>query len=97
MIKKLLLIALLGFSPLIVPLQGYADDDLAPAPAVVNINSADAETLAMVLDGVGESRAKEIVRYREAYGPFYSAEDLLEVRGVGKSILSNNRDRITLE
>jgi competence protein ComEA len=67
------------------------------AANVVNINSADAQTLASVLKGVGESRAKEIVRHRETYGPFASADELTEVKGIGKSTLDRNRDVITLE
>ena len=69
----------------------------APAVATVNINSADAQTLAAALNGVGQSRAMEIVRYREAYGPFASVEELTEVKGIGKSTLENNRALITLE
>jgi len=56
-----------------------------------------APTLAARLDGVGRSRAEAIVRYRDSFGPFVSVEDLLEVKGVGQSILDKNRDRITLE
>jgi len=63
----------------------------------VNINTADAQTLAANLKGVGETRAMEIVRYREAYGPFASAEELTEVKGIGKSTLDMNREVITLE
>lgn len=66
-------------------------------PGRVNINSADAQTLATGLKGVGESRAMEIVRYREAYGPFASIDELAEVKGIGKSTLDSNRDVITLE
>ncbi|RLA48586.1 MAG: competence protein ComEA [Gammaproteobacteria bacterium] len=69
----------------------------APAVATVNINSADAQTLATGLNGVGQSRAMEIVRYREAYGPFATVEELTEVKGIGKSTLENNRALITLE
>jgi len=68
-----------------------------PVAATVNINTADAETLAVKLKGVGESRAMEIVRYREAYGPFASADELTEVKGIGKATLDMNRDVITLE
>ena len=68
-----------------------------PASGRVNINSADAQTLATGLKGVGESRAIEIVRYREAYGPFASIDELTEVKGIGKSTLDSNRDLITLE
>ncbi len=76
----------------------YAQDK-APPPAVamVNINKADAATLASALKGVGTSRAQEIVRYREAYGPFTSVDELADVKGIGKSTLDDNRTRITLE
>jgi len=63
----------------------------------VNINTADAQTLAASLKGVGQARAMEIVRYREAYGPFASAEELTQVKGIGPSTLEMNRDAITLE
>jgi competence protein ComEA len=69
----------------------------AEATTKVNINTADAQTLAANLKGVGEARAMEIVRYREAYGPFASAEELTEVKGIGPSTLEMNRDTITLE
>jgi len=98
MIKRLLLALLLGVMPAAFSLSPQAAEmAVASQSQAVNINSADAATLAQNLDGVGKSRAEEIVRYREAYGPFYSVDDLLEVRGVGKSIVDNNRDRITLE
>lgn len=70
---------------------------VTPAATTVNINTADAETLAVKLKGVGDSRAMEIVRYREAYGPFASADELTEVKGIGKATLDMNRDVITLE
>jgi competence protein ComEA len=69
----------------------------ATSAAQVNINTADAQALASGLKGVGEARAAEIVRYRETYGPFSSAEELVEVKGIGQSTLDNNRDVITLE
>jgi competence protein ComEA len=97
MILRFVLLVLLAISPLYASLHSYAADSSTAVSAVVNINSADATTLARSLEGVGKSRAEEIVHYREAYGPFYSVEDLLEVRGIGKSILTNNRERITLE
>lgn len=75
-----------------------AQDAATPAPVTtVNINTADALTLAAALKGVGESRAHEIVRYREAYGPFSSADELMEVKGIGRSTLDTNLKVITLE
>ena len=84
--------------------SALAEEQSAPATPVVtssaarvNINTADAKTLAANLKGVGEARAAEIVRYREAYGPFASADELVEVSGIGNSTLDMNRDVITLE
>ena len=68
----------------------------APA-SQVNINTADAETLADGLNGVGLSRAEEIIRHRETYGPFVSVEELAEVKGIGQATIDRNRPLITLE
>ena len=42
----------------------------------VNINQADATTLAKELDGVGEKKAAAIVEYRDQYGEFKSIKEL---------------------
>ena len=62
----------------------------------VDLNSADASTLQRELIGVGEAKAKAIVAYRESNGAFASVEELLEVKGIGKTILDRNRDRIEM-
>ena len=94
-----LLVALaLGAGLLAAGSAVYAQEGAAaPAVSTVNINTADAAALAAGLKGVGQSRALDIVRYREAYGPFSSIEELAEVKGIGKSTLDNNRAVITLE
>ncbi len=53
--------------------------------------------MASGLNGVGRSRAEEIIRYRETYGPFKTVEELTEVKGIGKSTLEKNRAVITLD
>ena len=68
-----------------------------PANEQVNINEADAETLAELLQGVGQSRAKAIVEYREQNGPFDSLDELAEVNGVGEATIELNRERIVLK
>ena len=60
----------------------------------VDLNGADAATLQRELAGVGEAKAKAIVAYREANGPFASVDELLEVKGIGKAILDRNRDKL---
>ncbi|MCB1843367.1 MAG: helix-hairpin-helix domain-containing protein [Halioglobus sp.] len=69
----------------------------ADAAVVVNINTEDAQALAEKLSGVGVTRAEEIVRYREHYGPFSTLDELLDVKGIGQATLEANRQRITLE
>ena len=66
------------------------------APMSVNINTADAQTLAVALDGVGAARAKAIVEYREAHGPFHSVDDLSQVKGIGERVVAANRTRLKL-
>ncbi len=73
-----------------------ADDQQGVEITQVDLNSADAETLATVLKGVGISKARAIVSYRTQYGPFASLDELTEVKGIGVSILERNRDRLVL-
>ena len=60
----------------------------------VNINTADAETLSAELDGIGLSKAKAIVEYREKYGPFKTPDDLSLVKGIGERTVEQNRENI---
>ena len=62
---------------------------LAKADAV-DINLANAESLAVNIVGVGPVLAEAIVAYRLENGSFASADQLLEVPGVGPKILENN-------
>jgi competence protein ComEA len=62
----------------------------------VNINTADAETLAMEIKGIGEKRAQAIIQYREAHGPFKSVDDLTNIKGIGVKLVEMNRDNITV-
>lgn len=70
---------------------------VAPIGAIagpVDINSADAQTIARELNGIGPSRAQAIVEYRQKNGRFASPEDVLKVTGIGPQVLKLNRDNI---
>lgn len=69
---------------------------LSFAATPVNINKADAATIAQSLDGIGESKAQAIVAWREANGPFKTADDLAQVKGIGPATLERNRAAILL-
>ncbi|WP_085710794.1 MULTISPECIES: helix-hairpin-helix domain-containing protein [unclassified Pseudomonas] len=70
------------------------DSSATSAVQKVDLNEADAATLQKELSGIGESKAKAIVTYRETNGPFASVDELLEVKGIGKAILDRNRDKL---
>lgn len=66
----------------------------ASAAGPVDINTADATTIAAALNGIGESKARAIVEYREKHGPFRSADELAKVKGVGLKTVEKNREQI---
>ncbi len=68
----------------------------APAADTVDINAADAATLASEIIGIGPARAAAIVDYRETHGPFKSVDDLVLVKGIGMSTVDKNRTRLSV-
>jgi competence protein ComEA len=57
----------------------------------IDINTADAVTLARVLNGVGPAKADAIIAYREAHGPFQHIDELARVKGIGPATIEQNR------
>jgi competence protein ComEA len=64
--------------------------------APVNINTADAQTIADALANIGIKKAEAIVEYRKTNGPFKTPEDLLNVKGIGAKTLEKNKADILL-
>lgn len=77
--------------------QGTASGQGAKESKVsrVNINTASREEL-MSLRGIGESRAEDIIRYREKYGGFQSIEDIMNVSGIKDAAFEKIKDSITV-
>jgi competence protein ComEA len=63
----------------------------------IDINKADAKTIAKELNGIGLSRAQAIVDYREKNGAFKSLDELRKVKGIGAKTLEQNRTNIRFE
>ena len=61
----------------------------------ININTATLEEL-QTLSGIGESKAKAIIEYREENGNFSKPEDILNVSGIGESVYEKIKDNITV-
>ncbi len=96
----LAMVLCLGLAPGAVLAETATEPPAVVAAAearLVNINTADAAALAAGLQGVGLSRAEDIIRYRETYGPFATVEELADVKGIGQATLDKNRAVITLE
>jgi competence protein ComEA len=83
---------LLAFSA--VGLAVEAQPDSTQQIQMLDINSADA--IAAALDGVGLTKAQEIVAYREMFGNFHSVEELADVKGIGPATVEKNRQRIVV-
>ena len=61
----------------------------------ININTASAIEL-QTLKGIGKKRAEQIVKDREANGPFSSAQDLTRIKGIGPKTVEKNLAIITV-
>lgn len=72
-----------------------ADASSQAASGKVNINTAESSEL-QTLSGVGESKAKKIIDYRQTNGPFKSIEDLANVSGIGEKTVESLRDSICI-
>ena len=72
-----------------------AADPEAKARHMVNLNTATREEL-MSLRGIGESRAEDIIHYREAFGGFKSIEDIMNVSGIKDAAFEKIKDSITV-
>lgn len=69
----------------------------AAAAAPVNINTASADEIADALTGIGPNKARAIVEYREAYGEFSRADEIVFVRGIGTSTYESNKADILVD
>jgi len=78
-------LAVAGFAP------------LAAWAGPVDINTADASTLAKELNGVGPARAQAIVAYRNEHGPFKSVDDLALVKNMPRKVIESNRELLRIE
>ena len=83
---------LLAFSAFSLAVEAQPDN--TQQIQLLDINSADAPAIAAALDGVGLTKAQEIVAYREMFGDFHSVEELAEVKGIGAATVEKNRQRI---
>lgn len=79
-----------------IPAKGEETPETALAMETdgrVNINTASAGELTS-LPGIGESRAADIIAYRESNGGFSSIEDIMQVSGIKDALFQKIKDKI---
>jgi competence protein ComEA len=79
---------------LVVVFAAFSSFNVIASP--VNINTADAKTIGEALSGIGLKKAEAIVKYREAKGEFKTAEDLVNVDGIGPKTVEKIKSDILL-
>ena len=70
------------------------NDSITNVNKTININTATLEEL-MSINGLGEAKAKAIIKYREENGYFKIIDDLLNVSGIGEVLFEKIKEYIT--
>jgi competence protein ComEA len=78
------------------PAPAPASDGPASPPAPVDLNTATLEQLD-TLPGVGPATARAIVEWRQQHGRFRSADDLMHIRGLGRTRVDALRSRVVVQ
>ncbi len=63
--------------------------------AAVNVNKANSAQL-QTLNGIGPSKAQEILRYRKAHGAFKTVDELVNVKGIGTKTLQGMKTQVSV-
>lgn len=79
---------------IIIPNQ-HTDRESEETTKKLNINTASAEEL-MKLEGIGKTKAEQIVQYRKANGPFQTIDDLKHITGIGSKTIDALKEKITV-
>jgi competence protein ComEA len=61
----------------------------------VNINRANAAQL-QTLNGIGPTKAQEILKYRKAHGNFNTVDELVNVKGIGPKTLIKLKPHVSV-
>lgn len=63
--------------------------------AIIDLNTASPKAL-LSLKGIGKKKAQAIIEYRKEHGNFTSINELTNVQGIGKQVVSENLKRLKI-
>lgn len=76
--------------------QFMPEEQLGVTGGLVNLNQADLNQL-MTLPGIGEAKAKSILKYREDMGSFSRIEDIMNISGIKEAAFEKLKDYVTVK
>lgn len=95
--RLLFLILLMGcVHPNVVNATETLTNKIVDESQRIDINTADASTLAEWLPGIGPAKAALIVEWRKQHGPFTQIDQLQQIKGIGPKTLSKLRDHVRI-
>ena len=83
-------------APVVVPVKAITSTKGLMNQEVININSADAQTL-INLKGIGPKKAEAIIAWRKANGGFKTVDQFADVKGIGSKTLEVNRKNLRVQ
>lgn len=75
--------------------EELSEESTQEEKGLINLNTASKEQL-MTLRGIGESKAEDIVNYREQQGGFRTLEELMQIPGIKEGVFEKIKDQITV-
>lgn len=96
-LRIVIAVFMLSMGGIIVTSPVFAGANEPSSQQVVNVNAADAETLSVMLKGIGLRKAQAIVAHREQYGQFKTLSELTDVKGIGTGTVAQNEAVIVLD
>ncbi len=75
--------------------ENIREESASEEDGLLNINMAVKEDF-MALPGIGESKAADIMQYRQEHGSFKSIEELMEIPGIKEGVFNKIKDKIKI-
>ena len=94
-LSRLLIAVCLTFTSQFALAEVKAEQELVMQQEVIHINESNLDQL-ITLKGIGHKKAEAILAYREKMGGFKSIEELVNVKGIGEKVLTDNKSRLSI-